>query len=63
MAKKSFSTQIDEVVAKNFRQKCRDNGESVTDVTEALLYLYATDKIRLKKRISYDIKSINTKED
>lgn len=56
MSKKPFSTQIDEKISDRFRQKCRQNGESVTDVTEALLYLYANDKIQLEKRVTYNIK-------
>jgi hypothetical protein len=57
MSKKPFSTQVDETISNLFRQKCKQNGESVTDVTEALLYLYANDKIQLEKRVTYDIKN------
>ena len=63
MSKKQFSAQISAEVSDTFRQKCRKNKESVNDVTEALLYLYANDKIKLEKRITYDIKNIESKED
>lgn len=56
MPKKPFSTQVDGDVYKSFSKKCRENGERVTDVTEALLYLYANDKIQLEKRVIYNIK-------
>lgn len=62
MPKKPFSTQIDGDVYKAFSQRCRENGERVTDVTEALLYLYANGKIQLEKRVTYAIKPKESEE-
>ena len=56
MSKKPFSTQVDGDVYKAFSKKCRENNARVTDITEALLYLYANDKIQLEKRVTYEIK-------
>lgn len=54
--RKPFNTVINKDIALAYSRKCRENKERITDVTEALFYLYATGQIKLKKETKYYLK-------
>lgn len=53
MSRKSFTTTIDEKIQKDFRDKCKYNGDKMNDVLEAFMNEYIADKYKLK--VSYKL--------
>ncbi|MCS6105529.1 hypothetical protein DWV12_16880 [Clostridium botulinum] len=56
MARKSFTTTIDEDIQKKFKEKCNTNKDKMNDVLESFMKAYIDDEFtlevefRLKKR-------------
>ncbi len=56
MARKSFTTTIDEDIQKRFKEKCNTNKDKMNDVLESFMKAYIDDEFtlevefRLKKR-------------
>lgn len=45
--RKTFTTTIDETIQKDFKAKCKENGDKMNDVLEAFMKEYINDKFKL----------------
>ena len=55
MARKTFSTTLDEKITKDFKDKCDQDKIAYNDMLEMLIELYLTDQIKLRRDLEINI--------
>lgn len=54
MAKKTFTTTIDESLQNKFKAKCAENGIKMNDLLEVFMKMYADNKFELVLRLDQE---------
>jgi hypothetical protein len=47
MSRKTFATTIDETITDNFKMTCKENGQKLNEVLEALMQAYTNKEIEV----------------
>jgi len=58
VARKQFTTTIDEEVQEKFKEKCSQNGEKMNDVLEAFMKSYINGDFVIEKEVKFSIKKV-----
>lgn len=56
MAKKTFTTSIDEDLQLEFKETCKHNGEKMNDVIETFMQSYINGEFTIEKEVIYKLK-------
>lgn len=57
MARKPFTTTIEEDLQKSFKESCTDRGDKMNDVLEAFMQGYVDGDFKLEKEVKYTLKN------
>ncbi|MFS0616031.1 hypothetical protein [Lederbergia ruris] len=55
MARKSFTTTVDEDLQKAFKKSCIERDEKMNDVLEAFMHSYINEEFVIKKEVKYTL--------
>lgn len=58
MARKQFTTTIDENIQKKFKERCAEENDKMNDVLEAFMESYIDGEFTIEKEIKYSLKKI-----
>lgn len=58
MARKQFTTTIDEEIQKDFKETCTNRGEKMNDVLEAFMKSYINGEFEIEREVKYILKKI-----
>lgn len=56
MARKTFTTSINEKLQVSFKDICTANGEKMNDVLEAFMSAYIAGEFLVEKKVSFELK-------
>lgn len=56
MARKTFTTSIDEDIQKAFKNSCTDKGEKMNDVLETFMQSYINGEFTIEKEVIFKLK-------
>lgn len=56
VARKQFTTTIEENIQKNFKNKCSANGDKMNDVLEAFMESYINGDFEIQKEVKFSLK-------
>lgn len=56
MARKQFTTTIEENIQKDFKEKCSINGDKMNDVLEAFMESYTNGNFYIEKEVKFNLK-------
>lgn len=59
MAKKNFGAPVEEKLQSDFKETCKQNGLKQNEVLEAMMQGYVEGKIKVRKKIVYEIHQEN----
>lgn len=54
--RKAFTTTIDEDLQKEFKDACKEKGDKMNDVIEALMRAYIDNDLEVEKKVSFVLK-------
>lgn len=59
MARRNFGTPIDEDLQLDFKRACKERGFKQNEVVEALMQGFVDGKIKIVKKVMYDVQQEN----